>query len=910
MAVLIAPRERDVLAADSPATPTLRLSRRGDEGQRAVPLSSGKYTIGSSPQCQVCVPSPEVRPLQCLITLESGAASVTRWAAGVQLNGKEFSKAELKDGDRLSIGDWEIEFDCAGSRDMEPPAVDDDDSSPEGSLEFPSELAAEIILPTDEQPEESGSFPEAAVESTLAEPAAFHSSQAFADSLVLHLWTANDRARRRGKALITGIRAARFQADAMAADLSALETELDLARAAYDSHLGHDDRLQQELAEQHEQRVAPLLDEIATLQSQLEEAHAHVSRQTAEFETLSVELAVLRVAAQTPEVDLALVKRAEDLEAAVAVHRQELEKVTEEFRLSQQEQQRLAELYRIEAERAAQETQRAAVAAKRAAELDASLAVYSQEREQLASDLRHAQQERERLAALYQSEVVRSAQEAERAAAEAKRSHDLGAVVAAHPHELEKITGELCQARQEQGRLLELYQTEAERAAQETTRATVEAKRAEELEATVAAHTQELEHLTGELRLAQEEGERLAERYQLEAERANLETQRTAQVAKRTEELEAAVAVHTQELEQLRGELRLAQQERERLAELCQLEAERALLETQRAAQEADRAAQLEQQLSDQQAQISAAAEQARAAEWAAAQEQATAAEDPWRDVATMVEAPVEVAEPSAWDAVTPLAVEPSSPSTREAGDVDEPEATTPLEAEQPAPAYTPTSFIDAYRHLLEPDDAPATQIMSAKGGRPIIDDEFLSPAKVETCDIPADESDDALEAYMANMMRRVRSSSPSYVSSQAVPEDEPSGADAAIDHPGALAAYPVDAATDANFIADEPLSLETMRQATRKQPLASDFASLREMANSSARTALATHSERRRRESAITKIAIALTSMASAAYLMASAPAITNWHFWAGVATCAVGITAAVQTLVFERRKTADRAK
>jgi hypothetical protein len=47
----------------------------------------------------------------------------------------------------------------------------------------------------------------------------------------------------------------------------------------------------------------------------------------------------------------------------------------------------------------------------------------------------------------------------------------------------------------------------------------------------------------------------------------------------------------------------------------------------------------------------------------------------------------------------------------------------------------------------------------------------------------------------------------------------------------------------------------------------------------------------------------VAVTATISAAYLMASAPAITSWLFWSGAATCAVGITAAVQVLIMERR-------
>jgi hypothetical protein len=40
-----------------------------------------------------------------------------------------------------------------------------------------------------------------------------------------------------------------------------------------------------------------------------------------------------------------------------------------------------------------------------------------------------------------------------------------------------------------------------------------------------------------------------------------------------------------------------------------------------------------------------------------------------------------------------------------------------------------------------------------------------------------------------------------------------------------------------------------------------------------------------------------------SAAYLMASAPALDDWQFWTGAGSCAVGILSAIQVLIIERR-------
>jgi hypothetical protein len=262
----------------------------------------------------------------------------------------------------------------------------------------------------------------------------------------------------------------------------------------------------------------------------------------------------------------------------------------------------------------------------------------------------------------------------------------------------------------------------------------------------------------------------------------------------------------------------------------------------------------------------------------------------------------VEVSAPSI-PTLPPVVPTVNKPVQAVVSEAEPPAWVAPVTTE-PAPAYSTTSFIDKYRHLLE-EDSEAAASPALKGSRPRIDEEFLSPAKAETCAKPADESDEALEAYMANMMRRVRSNSPSYESSQGSVAHEPSlpVSSSALSNTQSGSAHEPKKAVDA--VIEEPFSFEDLKLATRKQPLASDLAALREIANSTARTAIATHSQRQSRESALTKIVVALTAMLSAAYLMASAPEVSNWQFWVGVATCVVGITASVQVILLERRRT-----
>ena len=49
---------------------SLRVRIAGNETARIVPLTEGKTTIGSSPQCTVVLPTADSRPLQCVVTID------------------------------------------------------------------------------------------------------------------------------------------------------------------------------------------------------------------------------------------------------------------------------------------------------------------------------------------------------------------------------------------------------------------------------------------------------------------------------------------------------------------------------------------------------------------------------------------------------------------------------------------------------------------------------------------------------------------------------------------------------------------------------------------------------------------------------------------------------------------------
>jgi hypothetical protein len=675
MAVLTAPDEPQAIASPSLAAPVLRVRCDGQPDERAVALSTGKWTVGSSPQCQIQLPTTDVRPLQCLILLEANAATITRWASGVQLNGRDFSQAPLEHGDRLTIGKWEIEFDRSGDsrsrarsskegRPVAPPIKPAIDPLPKVEARIPQRTTPLLA-------------PSAAGQTAVAELAASSNGPsgkqttgngvyAFEDRLVLALWTANHQARRRAKGLINGIRAARFQADAMAADLSAMETELDLARAAYDSQIGNDERLHQELAElrrQEELRVASLTEEIAALRSQLEFAQAALAQRTAEYEKLAHE------AASLPQV---------------------------------------------------------AAAAHTSAVAEAQRAPFDQE---LTSQL-----------------------------ALAPPSNTAMPVLA------QELSGDVW------GSVEPLSDTDPE------------------------------------------------------IEQPPISWDAPAPVAEEHPPTDAPATP--------------------------------------------------------------------------------AITPSPAIHIEPATQTPVNVFEPHPIEPDLVPAIGAAAPEQQLHEDKPEGPAWAEPPQEQSAREYSSTSFIDKYRHLLEEDDStPAA--MPPGSRQPVIEEEFLSPAKAQTCASPADESDEALEAYMANMMRRVRSSSTSFAS-QAPPRVlEPATSSIAhILQSSSPSDEPTPLPTVADILSAEPISFEDLKLATRKVPLASDLAALREIANSTARTAIKTHVQRRSRESAITKMMVALTALVSAAYLMASAPALDNLQFWTGGATCVVGVTAAIQVLILERRR------
>ncbi|MEN1680599.1 MAG: hypothetical protein AAGJ46_13505 [Planctomycetota bacterium] len=73
-----------------------------------VSVPAGATTIGGGRLCSLRLRGGGVRPLHCVINTTEEGAVVRRWAADTLLNGKPFTEAPLKPGDRLSVASIEV----------------------------------------------------------------------------------------------------------------------------------------------------------------------------------------------------------------------------------------------------------------------------------------------------------------------------------------------------------------------------------------------------------------------------------------------------------------------------------------------------------------------------------------------------------------------------------------------------------------------------------------------------------------------------------------------------------------------------------------------------------------------------------------------------------------------------------
>ena len=81
----------------------------GQYDGRVVRLQSQTCSIGASPSCTLRLVSSAFRPVHCMIVRGRRGTVVRRWDQQTRLNGQEFSDEWLRAGDRLDLGDLELE---------------------------------------------------------------------------------------------------------------------------------------------------------------------------------------------------------------------------------------------------------------------------------------------------------------------------------------------------------------------------------------------------------------------------------------------------------------------------------------------------------------------------------------------------------------------------------------------------------------------------------------------------------------------------------------------------------------------------------------------------------------------------------------------------------------------------------
>ena len=105
-----APHHRPMIPGTDPRRRGLWLSVRGGQHDgRRIRLVGAKCTVGSAPSCSLRLEAPGVHPVHCLIIRGSRGTVIRCWSGDTRLNGREFDDSWLQPGDRLSVGQIELE---------------------------------------------------------------------------------------------------------------------------------------------------------------------------------------------------------------------------------------------------------------------------------------------------------------------------------------------------------------------------------------------------------------------------------------------------------------------------------------------------------------------------------------------------------------------------------------------------------------------------------------------------------------------------------------------------------------------------------------------------------------------------------------------------------------------------------
>ena len=245
--------------------------------------------------------------------------------------------------------------------------------------------------------------------------------------------------------------------------------------------------------------------------------------------------------------------------------------------------------------------------------------------------------------------------------------------------------------------------------------------------------------------------------------------------------------------------------------------------------------------------------------------------------------------------------VEETFVSTSSAFDKPELEEAT----EEPKESFQPASFIDQYQGMLEedgeadmefsqsePEDAPVANKLGAE----------LDALGTGTEEESEDEAD--LEAYMSNMLRRMRGDDSD--DELAAPQASSSVTLHQNSNPVAAVDEVLDQVSAESEVAEEPenlapIDMEELKRSSSKPTLPTDLAAMRELANSSARRAISKHHKRLHREKALGYFLGCLLAIGLGSYMLLKATAAHEFlglGFLGGAVAVLVGAVAGLKLL------------
>ncbi|TWU24653.1 FHA domain-containing protein [Bythopirellula polymerisocia] len=208
-------------------------------------------------------------------------------------------------------------------------------------------------------------------------------------------------------------------------------------------------------------------------------------------------------------------------------------------------------------------------------------------------------------------------------------------------------------------------------------------------------------------------------------------------------------------------------------------------------------------------------------------------------------------------------------------------------------PDFQPTSFIDKYSHLLDENHQGQEENLLETLSTPAVRSPEIAPPS-EALYGEGDDGD--LEAYMSSLMKRVRGDSTSDSSSQQARKECETNAnrDSSNLNVGKNS-YDKEVKETTAISSPEHLGLLDMAELKANctgtaQPI--DLAAMRELANSSARSAIAKHRKQRHFEGALGKFLVTAAAGVTAASMILSADNYFHPLFLGG---CAVGVISVI---------------